>query len=361
MTGDRVDAALARPREAGTAAAAGARAVLAEELSALGFDVEVQRFAFSPSSLNAFPILGAGLGWLVLVTTPLLLIPAVPAWAALAAWGLGLGALLLVVRGVGLGWGARGSALREDANLIATRPGGGPPRLWIVAHTDTKAQGHSMAGRLVAVWIMIVAVVALTGSAVARLRGPVSATLVAGAAGVALAAGVLAMRGRLRGQSPGARDNGSGVVAALAAARRITDPAVGILLTGAEEFGLVGARIVATTRADLIAGTEVVNIDTVDQSGVLAIVSHDARGHRLAERLAPGLHSESWTVRKRRLPLGIFVDSYPLARAGASAVTVARLDWSTLRVIHTPRDTMDGLSLETARAVGAAVADWANG
>src|SRR5688500_13068472 len=117
MTGDRVDAALARPREAGTAAAAGARAVLAEELSALGFDVEVQRFAFSPSSLNAFPILGAGLGWLVLVTTPLLLIPAVPAWAALAAWGLGLGALLLVVRGVGLGWGARGSARSEERRV----------------------------------------------------------------------------------------------------------------------------------------------------------------------------------------------------------------------------------------------------
>jgi hypothetical protein len=53
------------------------------------------------------------------------------------------------------------------------------------------------------------------------------------------------------------------------------------------------------------------------------------------------------------------VDSWPLARAGASAVTVARLDWRTLRLIHTPRDTMDGLSLETARAVGAAVARWA--
>jgi Zn-dependent M28 family amino/carboxypeptidase len=149
------------------------------------------------------------------------------------------------------------------------------------------------------------------------------------------------------------------VIAVLEAARRITNPAVGVLLTGAEEFGLVGARILASTRAELIAGTEIVNIDTVDERGALAIVSHDARGHSLAARLAPGLRSDVWTIRERRLPLGIFVDSWPLARAGASAVTVARLDWRTLRLIHTPRDTMDGLSLETARAVGAAVARWA--
>ena len=359
MTADRVVAALARPREAGTAGAAGARAVLADELTALGFDVEVQRFAFSPSSLNALPILGAGLGWLVLVTMPLLLLGAVPRWAALGAWLAGLAALLVLVRGVGLGWGARGTGLREDANLIATRPGAGPPRRWIVAHTDTKAQGHSMAGRLVAVWILLVAVLALTAAAIARLGGPLPTAPVAAAAGVALAAGMLAMRGRLRGESPGARDNGSGVIAVLEAARRITNPAVGVLLTGAEEFGLVGARILASTRAELIAGTEIVNIDTVDERGALAIVSHDARGHGLAARLAPGLRSDVWTVRERRLPLGIFVDSWPLARAGASAVTVARLDWRTLRLIHTPRDTMDGLSLETARAVGAAVAGWA--
>ena len=355
--GDRVVAALARPREAGTPGAAEARRLLTAELTALGYDVEVQRFAFPPSSLNALPVLGTGLGWLVLVSIPLLLIPDVPSWSALAAWSLGLAALLLVVRGVALGWG-RQSETREDANLIATR-GGASPRRWIVAHTDTKAQGHSMAGRLVAVWILLLAVAAMTALGVMRLFGSVSTPAVAGAAGVALAAGVLAARGRLLGESPGARDNGSGVVAALEAAALATDPSVGIVLTGAEEFGLVGARILARTRPELIAGTEIVNIDTVDDCGTVAIVSHDARGRALAGILEPRLRSSSYGVKERRLPLGIFVDSYPLAQAGAASVTVSRLDWSTLRVIHTARDTLDGLSLDSARAVGRAVAGWA--
>jgi hypothetical protein len=352
MTADRVVAALARPREAGTAGAAGARAVLADELTALGFEVEVQRFAFSPSSLNALPILGAGLGWLVLVTMPLLLLGAVPRWAALGAWLAGLAALLVLVRGVGLGWGARGTGLREDANLIATRPGAGPPRRWIVAHTDTKAQGHSMAGRLVAVWILVVAVLALSAAAIARLGGPLPTAPVAAAAGVALAAGILATRGRLRGESPGARDNGSGVIAVLEAARRITNPAVGVLLTGAEEFGLVGARILAESRPELIRGTDIVNLDTLDDRGTLSLVSHDARGRELAGRLAPLFASPGTAVRERRLPLGIFVDSYPLARGGGRAVTIGRLDWGTLRLLHTSRDSRETLRFGTALHVG---------
>jgi hypothetical protein len=61
-------------------------------------------------------------------------------------------------------------------------------------------------------------------------------------------------------------------------------------------------------------------------------------------------------VRARRLPLGILVDSLPLARAGARAVTVGRLTWNTLRVIHTSADVPETLSLEVAEQVGRALA-----
>jgi hypothetical protein len=64
-------------------------------------------------------------------------------------------------------------------------------------------------------------------------------------------------------------------------------------------------------------------------------------------------------VRQRRLPLGIFVDSYPLSRGGASAVTVARLDWTTLRRLHTPADSAEGLTFATARRVGRAIGGMA--
>lgn len=209
-----------------------------------------------------------------------------------------------------------------------------------------------MAGRLAAVWAVLVAGGLLTGLAIARLGGPPGSAAVAAGAAAALGAGFLATRGRLRGTTVGARDNGSGLVAALTAAAACHDPATGFLLTGAEEFGLVGARILGKTRPELVRGTRVINIDTVDDRGVLALVSHDAAGRRLAARLRPLLTGDATPVRERRLPLGIFVDSYPLARAGAAAVTIGRLDWSTLRRLHTPRDTREGFAFDTALRLG---------
>ena len=61
-------------------------------------------------------------------------------------------------------------------------------------------------------------------------------------------------------------------------------------------------------------------------------------------------------MRPRRLPLGILVDSLPLARGGAVAITIGRLTWRTLRRIHTAQDVPEGLSLELAERVGQAIA-----
>jgi Zn-dependent M28 family amino/carboxypeptidase len=145
------------------------------------------------------------------------------------------------------------------------------------------------------------------------------------------------------------------VVAALTAAAANSDADVGILITGAEEFGLVGARVFARV-ADNLTDIEFVNFDTLDQEGRLYLVSHDARGERLARNLEPHLSSLGIPIRRRRLPLGIFVDSAPLAKAHAASVTIGRLTWATLRRIHTPADTPDGLSFDTAERVGKAIA-----
>jgi Zn-dependent M28 family amino/carboxypeptidase len=177
---------------------------------------------------------------------------------------------------------------------------------------------------------------------------------------IGLGAAVLAGRGRLAGQSPGARDNGSGVIAALAAAAATDDHTVGVVITGAEEFGLVGARALARERPGLFAGRAVLNFDTLDETGRLYLVSHDARGDAAAAGLLPALAGLGVPVRRRRLPVGILVDSLPFARAGAIAVTVARLDWSTLRRIHTARDTGDASSFRTAEQAGSAVVQRPN-
>ncbi len=348
-----IAAVVALPREAGTPEAAEARGLLAAHLAGLGYRLEEQRFGFPPSSLTAYPIFGAGLSWLALVEFPLLSLASVPSWFALAGWLAGLAAVLCLTLGLGMGWTPPGADLREDANLIATR-GPVPIRRWIVAHSDTKAQGHSMAGRLVTIWVILLAAATVSALVVSRLAGPLPLWSAGGGAGLMLLAGVLAGRGGLRGRSPGARDNGSGLLAALVAAEQSRDPSVGVLITGAEEFGLVGARVFARHLGHSLAETEVVNLDTLDDAGRLYVVTHDRRSNRLAERLVASLSAGGGgtAVRRRRLPLGILVDSLPLARAGALAVTVSRLNWGSLRVMHTPADTPDRLSWETAEQVG---------
>jgi hypothetical protein len=346
---------LALPREAGTPGAERARELVAAHLTALGYQVRLQRFGFLPSALLGFPTFGAGLGGLGLLLLPLLVFPGVPGWGALLVWLAGIGAVAALSLGVGLGWVAPGGGRREDANLIATR-GDLPVRRWLVAHLDTKAQAQSMAGRLVAVWLIGVAVAGLTALTVLRLWAVVP--LGAGAAGVllALTASVLAGRGRLCGESRGARDNGSGLVAVLAAAERLAHDDTGILITGAEEFGLVGARVFAQLEPELLRVATVVNLDTLDDEGDLYLVSHDRRGETLASTEASRFTGLGPKVRLRRLPPGILVDSVPLARSGAAAITIGRLTWRTLRVIHTPNDTADTMSLHTAREVGRALA-----
>jgi hypothetical protein len=344
---------LAHHREAGTPEAERARGVVAGHLTALGYRVTLQRFRFHPSALLGLPIFGAGIGASGLLALPLLTLPSVPAVGALAVWSAMLAATTCLATGVAAGWLTFGEA-REDANLIAVRSEA-PIRRWIVAHLDTKAQGQSMAGRLVAIWLLAAAIAGIIALVVARLWGPIPLWLSAAGGVLGVVAGGLAGRGRLKGTSRGARDNGSGVVAALALAEASSDEGTGVLITGGEEFGLVGARVFTRVQGNL-QGIEVVNIDTIDDEGFLFVVSHDPRGAASAAALAQRLGPLGLAVRTRRLPLGILVDSLPLARAGAAAVTVGRLTWRTLRVIHTPADVPDDLSLDAAEQVGRAIA-----
>lgn len=347
-------ALIALPREAGTPAATTARGLLIRHLTELGYDVRELRFNFQPSALNAFPLLGAGLGWLTLLEIPLLLLGNLPGLLALFIWCAGAIALGLLAWGIGTGIEVPGAERREDANIVATR-GAGPVQRWIIAHVDTKAQGHSMAGRLTAAWVIILTGLLMTTLTLWRAaRGaPIPAAAVAAAAGLSLAAGVLAGRGRLRGTSPGARDNGTGLLAALLAAEG-TREGVGFLFTGAEEFGMVGMRAFLRDQGTLGAA-EVLNLDTLTDRGALYLVAHDTRGRTLAEELLPAFRGAAPRVVVRRLPLGIMTDSLPVARAGSRVVTIARLDWSDLQRLHTPRDTAEELGLETAEAVGRAI------
>jgi hypothetical protein len=303
--------------------------------------------------VEALPILGAGLGWLTLLELPFLLIPGLNGTYAGLIWLAGLAALAALVWALATGARIPGAAVRQDQNLIA-RLGDAPVSRWIVAHVDTKAQGHSMAGRLVAVWLLVLTVGVVTTLVAWRMAsGVLPGAAVAGAAGLVSAAGLLAGRGRLRGSSPGARDNATGLLAALVVADARVE-GIGFFFSGAEEFALAGMRA-HVERGGSVTGADWVNIDTITGRGRLYLVSHDAAGATLAGTLLPLLQPLGTPVEQRRLPAGILVDSVALARAGARACTIARLDWSDLRRLHTPGDSVEDLDPETAEKVGRAL------
>lgn len=279
-----------------------------------------------------------------------LLLDPTPSFVALLAILAGL----LVTLGIAL-WLAQPGAEREDANLVMARPGA-RPATWIVAHLDTKAQGQSMAGRLVALWVALLAVLAALGAATWHRDGELPDGAALGVAVGLLLAGRLLVRGRLQGRTAGACDNGSGLVALLVAAGKVRGDGVGFVVTGAEEFGLVGATALAKGLPERFRGAQVVNLDTLDDAGTVYVVYHDTQSLALAARLRAELAGVAPVVRPRKLPLGILVDSLPLAPVAGAAVTVARLDWATLRRVHTPADAPGSLSYGTAVAVGEVLA-----
>lgn len=274
--------------------------------------------------------------------------------AALLFWALGTTSLGLLAWTFGRGVTPPGAVLRQDANLIATRPGS-QVEYWLVAHLDTKAQGHSMAGRLVAAWWVVVSVALMLGFAVLRLWSgtrPIDPILVLAMVAVAVVAGALAGRGRLKGTTPGARDNGTGLLALLSAVEQTRDPAIGVIVTGAEEFGMVGARHLVQAEPALVAGAAVINLDTLSDSGSIYVITHRASGSALANSVREALLPLGVSIVRRKLPFGIVTDGVSLARVAGAVVDVSRLDWSVLRLMHTPQDTLDGLDPAFAESLG---------
>ena len=128
---------------------------------------------------------------------------------------------------------------------------------------------------------------------------------------------------------------------------------MGVLVTGAEELGLAGSRAWAGSRAAGVA----INVDGVDDAGVLVAMFSGRRPERLA-RLAAGQGA-----RVHRMIPGILTDSVALADAGWETITISRGTLRTLARIHGPRDTADRLDgsgiADAARAVAAMAAEVA--
>ncbi|UCF39785.1 MAG: M20/M25/M40 family metallo-hydrolase [Gemmatimonadota bacterium] len=332
---------------------------MAERLRGSGYEVELVGFAAAPRRVMASVVAGAGLGWAALALSPFLVI-ALPGWPV-ALMGVGaLGLVALVTHGVARGQLPISPADVEATNLVARR---GSPALWLVAHLDSKSQRISLRGRVIAAVCAVVGLGLLLVMLALRLSEPVPPWTVLALVTPALVGGGMLSLGAPGNRSPGAVDNATGIVAALVAAELLgSRDDVGVLLTGAEEFGMEGAR-------DWVARCEPVgafiNFDGLDSRGAYRIQVHPTApgggkspvpSAGMAQAVAAALEEEGDDVVVRPLPLGTFVDGAVLAGAGMPGVTISRGDWETLGVVHTPRDEPGRVDVAAAVRAGQAAA-----
>ena len=330
------------PRPAGGEAETAARQYASSVLGGLGFTVREERFSYSAfPGRYATPIAGGVLGVMVVAACALALRGAATAAAGVLLMGAASTALfarwMLADAVLTLPW------LRADGvNLAATR-GAAQPKVWLVAHLDSKSQPVPSVVRMAGVAVLALALTMAATAVLLTLVGLPARMLWWGAlvSGVAGACPVLASV--VGAQSNGAVDNASGVAAVLAAAARLgPGVACGVLLPSAEELGLAGARAWARAHTASIA----LNCDGVDDAGALVImyntpVPSDVIG---AVRGAAAAHAGGVGVaRVRRMPLGLLTDSTALAAGGWRTVTVSYGSLATLRRVHTPDDSLDNL------------------
>jgi acetylornithine deacetylase/succinyl-diaminopimelate desuccinylase-like protein len=145
------------PRASGGEGERAARDYAASELRLLGFHVREEPFAFSTfPGRYATPIAGALLGGTIVAACGMAL-RAAPATAVAAVFGAGVLATGLFARWMLADGVLTAPWLRaEGVNLVATR-GGTAPRVWLVAHLDSKSQPFPSAARVAGIVVVAAA------------------------------------------------------------------------------------------------------------------------------------------------------------------------------------------------------------
>ncbi len=237
----------------------------------------------------------------------------------------------------------------RSVNLEARR---GNPKVWLVAHIDSKSQTVPMLIRILSSitlsFVTGLVVLVLLASLVWLSPPPVMWHGLAMAAVIAALPSMLCWIGD---NSPGAVDNASGVAAVLLASD--STPAaldLGVLITSGEEVGLAGARAWATRAS---AGMLIINCDTVDDAGRWRCMYTGSRPGTITSATETIAGRLGLKITVGRLIPGILADSMAFADRGIESVTVSRATLSTLARIHTRRDTSHALAGSGVAVAGA--------
>jgi hypothetical protein len=353
------------PRFAGSSEESEARQLCKAALERAGFECRELPFEYSEWPGRWGPPIGAAFQAFTIIAVAHMAAHH-GALSALAVGALMLVALVFASTDVKRRWIARFPLKRaRSTNLEARR---GVPRVWLVAHLDSKSQtvpilvriASSIVLAIVMVLSLIVLLLSLVGvSFPVMIWHAIALTAVLGA--------LPSMLCFVQNHSNGAVDNASGVVAALLASQSEAAPRdLGVVITSGEELGLAGARAWALSALPLSVGQlsatpeiSILNCDTVDEAGQWRCMYTGKRPDRImaaAETIAGALGVR---VRAGRLIPGILADSMVFADRGLRAVTVGRGTLKTLARIHTRRDnsnTLTGNGAAEASAILSALA-----
>jgi hypothetical protein len=329
------------PRPAGGEAEGRAREYAAGVLRGAGFAVHEEAFGYSGfPGRYATPIGGALAGLAVMCATYGGL------WTSSARQpilelGIGLAIVALFVRAM-LGDAVLDLPLQRErsVNLVATR-GAAAPRVWLVAHLDSKSQPLPTLARVIGIALLASSIVLALASALLQLAGLPHRMGWWGAIVPVMIGMPLVVASVVRAGSCGAVDNASGVATVLLAATRVRPGVpIGVLLPSAEELGLAGARAWARRWGTQHDAGIALNCDGVDDHGELTIMYSGTVPTALIETLR-GVATPA--LRARRMPLGMLTDSVALADRGWTSATVSRGSVATLRRIHTSGDSLASL------------------
>ncbi|MGH7520728.1 MAG: M28 family peptidase [Gemmatimonadales bacterium] len=227
----------------------------------------------------------------------------------------------------------------SGVNLVArpVRPSAHPP-VWLVAHYDSKGQPVSMLVRLIGFFSLVIGLVWLS------LGGGSTLPIIPLALGLAIL-----VQNRVTDKSPGAVDNATALVAVFMTLDQLPrDAAVGVVFPDAEEYGLVGARALASDHAELFADAALINLDGLDDPGRPTALLH--RPGRIGNAVADALQAR----RARWLP--VIVDGIALARVARECVSILKGSAQTMAIVHTPQDTVARVRLDGAASVAAGLA-----
>ena len=364
---------LAYPRLVGSAGEVKARGYIVQAFTAFGLEVSRETFSFTKFPAEVLPRILCGLFVPVVLSVPWLgeRLPIPVCIVCL----LSLSIAMLFTQ-----WQKRFEGLYDigrqhnSANIIATngkKQDGNTPVLLFVAHYDSKSQILPIAVRAVAYGIAIFGLIILTVISVTQVLTLVwlSDPIVWSIAGITTFCLLLLQVNLTQNRSPGGFDNASGVGVMLEVARvvmaRDEKKSITFLATGAEEYGMCGALRYIQKHADEHDRnrTYVINLDGLGVGNGVNLVTrygmppvHTTR--KLAKMFGTSGESLGVQVSERYLPIGVGLDSIPIASRGFETVTLTAGDVGSVALkIHSKQDNTDRLNVESLQQVGELITD----